>query len=133
MTRFIIVSITSGILYGVFDALINANPLARKLYKPLEPIMKTSVNVVAGIIIDLFFGFVMAGLFLLLYSSLPGESGLLKGAAFGFIVWLFRVLMSVLSQWVMFNLPPSMLIYTLGSGMVEMLVLGLIYGTFLKP
>ena len=133
MTRFIIVSIASGILFGILDALINANPLAQKLYKPLEPIMKKSVNFVAGIVIDLFYGFVMAGLFLLLYSSLPGESGWLKGLVYGGIVWFFRVLMSVLSQWIMYDLPLSTLLYTLGTGLIEMLVLGLIYGAFLKP
>jgi hypothetical protein len=133
MTRYIIVSIASGILFGILDAIINANPLAQKLYKPLEPIMKKSVNFVAGIVIDLFYGFVMAGLFLLLYSSLPGESGWLKGLVYGGIVWFFRVLMSVFSQWVMYDLPVRTLLYTLGSGLIEMLVLGLIYGAFLKP
>jgi hypothetical protein len=133
MTRFVIISIASGILFGILDAFINVNPLAQKLYKPLEPISKKSVNFVAGIIIDLFYGFVMAGLFLLLYSSLPGDTGLLKGAVFGGIVWFFRVLMSVLSQWIMLELPLSTLIYTLGAGLIEMLVLGLIYGAFLKP
>jgi hypothetical protein len=31
MTRYVIMSLVSGILFGVLDGLINANPLARRL------------------------------------------------------------------------------------------------------
>jgi hypothetical protein len=63
MTGYIIISIISGILFGILDGVINANPLARRLYKVYEPIAKTSLNPIAGIVIDLVFGFVMAGFF----------------------------------------------------------------------
>jgi hypothetical protein len=53
MTRYIIVGIASGILFGILDALINANPLAQRLYDVYKPIARTSVNFVAGILIDL--------------------------------------------------------------------------------
>jgi len=38
MVRYIIVSIVSGILFGVLDGLINANPLAQRLYEVYKPI-----------------------------------------------------------------------------------------------
>ncbi len=82
MTRYVIVSLVSGILFGVLDGLINANPLAQRLYAVYQPIAKTSLNPVAGIAIDILYGFVMAGLFLVLYNSLPGEAGLVKGISF---------------------------------------------------
>jgi hypothetical protein len=63
------------------------------------------VNFVAGIIIDLAYGFVLAALFQLLYPSLPGEVGLVKGVSFGLMAWFFRVVMSVASQWMMFKVP----------------------------
>ena len=62
----------------MLDALINANPVAQRLFEVYKPIARTSLNPVAGIAIDLVFGFVMAGVFLLLYESLPGSSGLLR-------------------------------------------------------
>ena len=40
MVRYIIVSIVSGILFGVLDGLINANPLAQRLYEVYKPIAK---------------------------------------------------------------------------------------------
>jgi hypothetical protein len=133
MSTYIIVAIASGLLFGILDALINANPFAKGLLRPFEPITRTSANFVAGIVIDLFYGFVLAWIFLLLYSSLPGSTGLIKGLVFGVIAWFFRVLMSVLSQWVMFKIPIRTLVYLASSGLIEMLILGMVYGAFLAP
>lgn len=129
---YVIVSIISGILFGVMDGLINANPLAQRLYEAYKPIAKTSMNLPAGVLIDLCYGFVMAAVFLLLYKSLPGEVGLVKGISFAFLVWFFRVVMSVASQWMMFKVPTGALVYTLVAGLGEMLVLGILYGLTLR-
>jgi hypothetical protein len=133
MLEFIIISIVGGILFGFLDGIINANPLAQKLFKVYAPIAKISLNPLAGIVIDLVFGFVMAGIFLLLYNSLPGETGLIKGVSFAVMVWFFRVVMYTASQWVMFMVPVQTLLYSLVAGLVEMLILGLLYGLTLKP
>jgi hypothetical protein len=58
----------------------------------------------------------MAGIFLFLYKSLPGETGLVKGLSFALLVWFFRVVMSAASSWIMFRVPGSALIYTLVAG-----------------
>ncbi len=133
MFAFIIISVISGILFGVLDGVINANPLAQRLYKVYSPIARTSLNPILGIVIDLFFGFIMAGVFLLLYNSLPGATGLVKGLSFAAIMWFFRVVMSAASQWVMFIVPEKTLLYTIAAGLGEVLVLGILYGLTLKP
>lgn len=133
MLRYVIVSLGGGILFGIMDGLINANALAQKLYKTFDPVLRKTVNVPVGIVIDLIYGFVMAGIFLLLYQSLPGNSGWLKGITFGFIIFFFRVVMQVASQWMMFKVSSGLLIYILVSGLIEMLLLGLFFGLFLKP
>lgn len=133
MITYVVVGVISGILFGVLDALINANPLAQRLYQAYKPIAKTSIDPLAGIIIDLVYGFVMAGVFLLLYASLPGEIGLVKGISFAILVWFFRIVMYVASQWVMFNVPVRALVYTLAAGLGELLVLGILYGLTLTP
>lgn len=132
MGTFVIVAFASGILLGVLDAVINANPLARRLFEVHGPIARTSLNPVAGVAIDVAYGFAMAALFLVLYGSLPGGSGLLKGVSFAAIAWFFRVLMSVLSQWMMFRVPTRTLLYSLSTGLGEMLVLGVLYGSMLQ-
>lgn len=133
MGRYLLVSIGSGILFGILDGVINANPLAQKLYMVYSPIMKKSINIFAGMGIDLAYGFIMAAMFLLLYQSLPGETGLLKGLSFGLLAWFFRVLMSAASFWVMFDVPVSLIIYNLLAGLAEMVLIGLFYGLTLKP
>jgi hypothetical protein len=133
MAAYIIISIFSGILFGILDGLINANPVARRLYMVYEPIAKKSINPITGILIDLLYGFVMAGVFFLLYNSLPGETGIIKGVSFALLAWFFRVVMYVASQWVMFTIPVQTLLYSLLAGFGEMLILGALYGLTLKP
>jgi hypothetical protein len=133
LTAYIVVSIISGILFGVLDGFIHANPLAVKLFEVYKPIARTSVNFVAGILIDLAYGFILAGLFLLFYTSLPGELGIVKGICFALIVWFLRVVMSAASQWMMFTIPWKTALYELGSGLGEMLILGILYGITLRP
>lgn len=133
MTTFAIVAVASGVLFGVLDAVINANPLAQRLFEFYQPIARRSLNPVAGIAIDLVYGFVMAGVFLILFPSLPGASGVLKGVSFALMVWFFRVVMSAASQWMMFDVPARTLWYSLMTGLGEMLVLGILYGMTLAP
>jgi hypothetical protein len=133
MIRYVVVSIGSGIVFGILDGVINANRLAQRLYEVYKPIARTSINPFAGIVIDLVYGFIMAGVFLLLYKSLPGETGLFKGVSFALLVWFFRVVMYTASQWVMFNVPAGALLYSLVTGLGEMLILGVLYGLTLEP
>lgn len=133
MLNYFTASLISGILFGILDGLINANPLANKLFEVYKPIVKTSINIPAGFVIDIIYGFVMAWLFLLLYKSLPGSTNLIKGLSFGFLIWFFRVFMSVASSWMMYKIPTQTLFYSLISGLLEMLIIGLFYGFVLKP
>jgi hypothetical protein len=133
MTRYILVSLISGVLFGLMDGLISANPLAVKLFEVYRPIAKTSLNFVAGMLIDLAYGFILAGLFLLLYPSLPGGSGFTKGLSFGLLVWFLRVVMSVASHWMMYKVPLNTLLYSLLAGLGEMVILGILYGLALEP
>jgi len=133
MISYIVVSIVSGIVFGVLDGLINANPLGRKLMEVYNPIAKKSINVAAGVVIDIAYGFILAGIFVVLYESLPGDAGIVKGISFGVLAWFLRVIMSVISSWMMYTIPVKTLLYSLLAGLIEMLILGLIYGGFLKP
>jgi hypothetical protein len=133
MGKYVLVSLGCGILFGILDGVINANPFAQKLFAVFSPILKKSVNAPAGLIIDLVYGFIMTAVFLLLFNGLPGSSGILKGLSFGLLVWFFRVVMYAASIWMMFEIPTSLVVYTLLTGLGEMLLLGLFYGLTLKP
>jgi hypothetical protein len=132
MVKYLIVSIAGGFLFGMMDGLINANPIAQKLYQAYKPIAKTSINVPVGIAIDLLCGFAMAAIFLLLYKCLPGSTGLTKGISYAILAWFFRVVMYSISHWMMFEVPTTALLYGIITGLGEMLVLGILYGLTLK-
>ena len=132
MLRYVLASVLCGVLFGIMDGLINGNPLAKRLYEIYESISKQSPNIPAGLAIDLAYGFIMAGVFLLLQKSLPGKSWLLQGASFSLLIWFFRVVMYVATQWMMFAVPISALLYTLGTGLIEMMILGLVCSAILR-
>lgn len=132
MLRYILVSIGAGVLFGTMDALINANPFAQQLFSVYAPVARTSINAPAGIAIDLAYGFVITAIYILLAPALPGSSGLVKGLVLGLGMWFFRVVMSAASNWMMFEVPSTLIFYQLGTGLVEMLVLGGLVGLLLR-
>ncbi|MEJ2001363.1 MAG: hypothetical protein P8X77_08205 [Maritimibacter sp.] len=132
MLNFVLVSLGTGVLFGVMDGVINANPLAQRLNAVYAPIAKTGINMPAGIVIDLVYGFVIAGIFVLLHAALPGQSGLVKGLSLGLGIWFFRVVMSVATIWMTQQVPPALLQYQLATGLAEMLILGAFLGVMLR-
>ena len=132
MVRYFIAGIIGGILFGVMDGLIHGNPMAQSLHEVYQPIARKSINFQMGILIDFVYGFVMASMFLLLYKSLPGQTSIMKGIVFAVIIWFFRILMNTASSFIMYNIPLKTLLYTLATGLGEMLILGLFFGLILK-
>jgi len=132
MIRYVITAFLTGLLFGILDGVIQGNPYAKKLMECYKPIAKQSINIPAGLFIDLAYGFAISGLFLLLFPVLPTELGIIKGLTFGVGMWFFRVLMNVISSWMMFNIPCKTLVYLLLTGLVEMIILGILNGLILK-
>ncbi len=120
-----------GVVFAVLDGLLNANPIAQNLYAAYKPIARQSVNAPLGMLFDIVSGIVMAILFVTLAPALPGGT-IAKGLGFGLIAWFFRVAMGVASQMVMFNIPGSALAYMAFAGLVEMGILGFLYGIALR-
>ncbi len=126
--RYVAASITVGVAFVVLDAVVNANPLAQQAYAVFAPIVRPGINVIPAIAIDLAYGFALSAVFVALYRGLPGGNRLLKGLSFGLLLWFLRVVMSAAGQWVMFTIPETTVTYTLASGLLEMLVLGVLLG-----
>jgi hypothetical protein len=132
MLRYIVAAVLTGILFGTMDGLINGNPYAVKLLECFNPIARQTINVPAGVLIDLFYGFAISGIFIIIMPVLPAESAIIKGMIYGLGMWFFRVLMGVISYWMMFNIPAKTLVYLLLTGLFEMIILGIINGLILK-
>lgn len=132
MKHYIIAALLTGLSFGLMDGLINGNPYATELMKFYEPISKKSINIPIGLLIDLFYGFIIAGIFKIIFPVLPSNSRITKGIIFGTGMWFFRVVMSVISNWMMFAIPLKISIYILLTGLFEMLLLGMINGMIIK-
>jgi hypothetical protein len=127
MLRQMVVGLFAGVAFLILDGLLNANPLARRLYAAYQPIARPSVNALAGSAVDLAYGVILVALFLTLWPSLSGRTSLSKGLSFGLMVWFLRVVMRVGGEWVTTTLPTSTHAYTLVTGLVQvLLVAGLI-------
>jgi hypothetical protein len=122
MLRVVGVGLAAGLAFLISDAVLNANPLAQRLYAAYGPIARSSVHVLAGSRIELAYGMILAALFVTLGPGLPGETGLAKGLSFGAMVWFLRVVMRVASEWVTTTVPASAHVYTLLGGLVQILL-----------
>lgn len=56
-----------------------------------KPIAKQAINIPAGIVIELFYGFVITGIYIIIIQALPTDSGIVKGLTYGLGMWFFRV------------------------------------------
>lgn len=122
----------SGILFALLDGIINGNRISQRLMECYKPIAKTNINISIGFSIDMFFGFAMCAIFVLLYDSIPGETGFAKGIAYGFIIWFFRVFMSVFTIYMTQKVPIKTLAYMLITGFLEVQIIGIFYGLTLR-
>ena len=133
MTRYIIASVGAGILFVLLDALLNVNPLAQRLHRAYEPLARKTMNPLPAVAIDLAYGFVIAGLYLLLRQALPGAGWPAKAVSFAAMLWVLRVVMATVSHWVMFDVPARSHLYDLAAGLIEMLAIAALCAAVLGP
>jgi hypothetical protein len=84
MIRFIIAAIVTGLLFGIMYGLIQANSFAIKLMECYKSIAKQMINIPAGLLIDLLYGFIISGIFIYIMPALPTDNGIVKGLIYGF-------------------------------------------------
>jgi hypothetical protein len=130
--HFVIISLISGFLFWILEWIINYNPKAKELFQVYQPITRPSFNIPVSLLIYFIYGFALAGMFLLLYQSLPGQTGIIKGMSFAVLVTFFRIFMSVLSQWMSFVISGKALLYAAVTGLCETLIVGILYGLTLQ-
>ena len=131
MLRRIMVGLAAGVAFLLLDGLLNANPLAQQVYAGYRPIARSSVNALAGSLVDLTYGLILVALFVTLRHCLPGRKGLAKGVSFGLMVWFLRVVMRVAGEWLTTTLPPSAHAYSLVTGLVQMLLVAILIALLL--
>ena len=77
----------------------------------------------AGLVFELVNGFILAAVYAVIHSCLPG-AGWVKGVNYGLIVWALRVVMWAFSTYLMTDMPPTTISITVVTGLIEVLVIG---------
>ena len=132
-TRYVTASLSVGFAFVVLDAALNANPLAQAAYAPFAPIARLELDFLPALAIDVAYGFVMCAIFMGLQHALPGSTPVRKGLTYGLLVWFFRVFMNAATQWFMFAIPAMTVAYSLGAGLLEMVLIGGMVGILTSP
>lgn len=117
----------SGVVAGFFSVSVFKMPI----FVSDSTLWRQEFSPYLSVSLDIIYGIILAGLFNLLYISIPGE-GIMKGISFGLIIWFFKTVMAMGSIRVMFNVSDKVLLYWTFSGLLEMLVIGTILGIFYK-
>ncbi len=118
----------TGILFILFDMLfaILISPIF-SLYSGLT-VFKIPPDIMAGMVFDIVNGFILVGVFSVIYTGLPG-TGWRKGLNYGLIVGLLRVVMMSFSVIVMYSVPLGFVVATLITGYIEIVILCVILST----
>lgn len=130
MTKFIIISVVSGLILGVIDFLFSNEDLSEGLSGFFRQFSESAREAAACIGINLALGFGMTGIFLLMKKSLPGFVIVM---GFALAVWFFRVMMFFIRQWMTFKASANDLAYVFIAGVSQMITLGILYDLTLKP
>lgn len=128
VVRLIVAGVVASVLFLLLDAVlgmaggfIGANLFGLPSQQPpgIEAKMKL------GLAFELINGFMLAVIYALIHSSLPGQ-GWQKGIPYGLIVWGLRVVMWAFSTYMMTDMSPITISITVGTGLIEVLILGIV-------
>lgn len=122
LKKFIVCGVATGILFLFLDVAvaIATSPILSP-YSSL-PVWKNPPDIAAGTLFDLVNGFILAGVYSIIYKGIPGE-GWRKGLNYGIMVGLFRVLMAAFSTLVVYNVPQEVVLVNLLAGYAEIVLL----------
>ncbi len=120
--KFFMTGLITGFVFLMLDMFIAI--ATGPLLSPFSglPIWRNPPNIAAGAVFDIINGFILAGIFMVMYKGIPG-SGWRKGANFGIIVGLLRTVMSSFSALVMYATPAEVVMIQLVSGYAEIVIL----------
>lgn len=134
LKRLTIAGLAASILFLVCDAALGtlAGLMAEQFFHlPMEQPPGIEDKIAAGLVFEFVNGFMLAIIFQIIRPALPG-AGWRKGIGFGLIVWGLRVVMWAFSTYMMTDMAPAMILIYVGTGLVEVLILGVVIAAILE-
>jgi hypothetical protein len=132
--QLIVAGIVASVLFLVLDAalgMIGGLIGAQVFDLPFEQPPEIEAKIAIGPIFELINGFMLAVIYTVIHPSLPGQ-GWKKGISYGLIVWGLRVVMWAFSTYMMTDMPPALIVITVVTGLIEILILGVVIAVIYK-
>jgi len=132
--RLVIAGVAASVFFLVLDAALGmAGGLigARVFGLPFEQPPGMEGKMMISLIFELINGFMLAVIYAVIHRSLPGR-GWRKGLSYGLIVWGLRVVMWAFSTYMMTDMAPVLIAITVMTGLVEVLILGVVIAAIYK-
>ncbi len=126
--RLIVAGITASVLFLVLDMMLGAigGLIAANVFGvPFEQPPGIEAKIKFGLLFELINSFMLALIYAVIYRCLPGR-GWQKGISYGLIVWGLRVVMWAFSTFMMTGMPPALIAVTVVTGLIEVLILGVV-------
>jgi hypothetical protein len=126
--RFLIAGIAASLLFLVLDmALGMTGGLVGSKFFGLSAAQPPGFEkkMRFALLFEVINGFMLALIYAVIHTVLPGQ-GWVKGISYGLIVWGLRVVMWAFSTYVMTNMPPTQIGINVATGLVEVLILGIV-------
>jgi hypothetical protein len=126
--RLVVAGIVTAILFLALDMVLGAgsNLIAQALGVPLAQPPGIETKIKFGLIFEGVNGFMLVVIYAIIHPSLPGSRRWQKGLSYGLIVWGLRVVMWAFSTYMMTNMPPILIAITVVTGLIEVLILGVV-------
>jgi len=126
--RLVVAGIVASVLFLVLDAALGTAGgfIGTQVFGlPAEQPPGFEAKVKYGLIFELINGFMLAVIYTVIHPSLPGRDWK-KGISYGFLVWGLRVVMGAFSTYMMTDMPPILIAITVVTGLIEVLILGIV-------
>ena len=130
--RFVIAGFVASILFLLLDAIFGmlSGIIGQQVFG-IPASQPDSAKMTAGVLFELVNGFILALIYAVIYTALPGK-GWLKGISYALIVWGLRVVMWAFSTYMMTNMSPVLISITVVTGLIEMLVICIVIAAIYK-
>jgi hypothetical protein len=126
--RLILAGIVASVLFLVLDAILGmaGGFIGAQVFGlPFEQPPGIESKMMISPVFELINGFMLAAIYAIIHPSLPGQ-GWKKGISYGLIVWGLRVVMWAFSTYMMTDMLPIMIVITVVTGLIEVLILGVV-------
>lgn len=134
MVSYFLISVLAGSIMLIIDVVFVNNEFAKRISNPLDSIQRKNNKFARNLAVNISFGFVFAGFYLMSYRSLPGLPGsFFRSFYFASMVWILSIVFKAMSQWVAFDFPGKFLLYSVFSGFIKILSISILFHYLLRP